>query len=726
MPPTHFMLLWHMHQPYYKDLAADFYTMPWVRLHALKDYYGMVAMLREFPSVHVTFNLVPSLIAQIRDYAADTAREEAYSVAFKPAERLTLEERQAVLHYGFQINHRLLNRYPRFRELYDKARPAELRTTMARYFTVQDILDLQVLSQVAWFDEIYLNQDPEISRLAQRGRGFTEEDKALLRAKELEILNRVLEEYRSAEARGQIEISTSPFYHPILPLLCDSQVAAESHPGMRLPGRIFRHPEDARDQLRAAVELHTRVFGRRPRGLWPSEGSLSEEVLRIAAEEGFEWTACDEGVLGRSLGVGFSRRGDGSVAGARELYRPYRFSAGDRAISIFFRDHEISDLIGFVYSRMRPEAAAVDLYTRLVAAGRSVGEHPAVVSVILDGENAWEFYPGNGREFLRNFYALLEDSSSLRAVTASEALRAVPAGVLTHLVPGSWINANFDVWIGHEEDHRAWELLTEAREFFGQRAGDPNLAPGDVEKARHELWVAEGSDWCWWYGPEHSTDNDERFDLLYRQHLSNIYHLLGASPPDILALPIKRPRFAARHVPPSAPLSPVIDGQVTTYFEWLGAGFYSPDHRSGTLHGAAPYIDTLYYGEADGVLYLRVDLGDHFLKLHPEFEVRFNLRCGERAVRLHAEVLREPSGTRLGSVRLWEGEEVRPVSSSLLRIAAGNVLELALSKVLLSTHARGSLTERTELQLSLWARELPVEIVPPEGWLTLLEPEVMY
>ena len=572
MPQTYLMLLWHMHQPFYKDLAEDAYTMPWTRMHTLKDYYGMVRILQEFPSVHVTFNLVPSLIWQIQDYARDTAREPAYDATFKAASDMTEDDRATLLSSAFQINHdNLLNRYPRFSELWEKANKSGL-TTAAKAFTSQEILDLQVLSQVAWFDEIFLSDDADLARLVKKQRGYSERDKALVRKKELELFNLTLEEYRLAADRGQVELSTSAFYHPILPLVCDTAIAQESHPGVKLPRRRFRHPEDARDQLQAAIAMHERVFGRRPQGLWPSEGSVSDEVLNLAADMGFTWAATDEGVLGRTKEMGFYRRGDGTLQGGEELYRPHLLTTSGKSIPIFFRDHQLSDLVGFVYSRMEAQAAAEDLHHRIKAAGRSAGDRPAVVSVILDGENAWEYYPGNGREFLKSFYGRIASDPELRAVTASEALKVTQQGSLSHIVPGSWINANYNVWIGADEDNRAWDLLSEARDFYALHSKSPTVTPENLRLAQQELWVAEGSDWNWWYGPEHSTANDEEFDLLYRKHLSNIYRLLGGSPTDELAVPIKRPRVSARTVAPSAQIHPKIDGRVTTYFEWMGAG----------------------------------------------------------------------------------------------------------------------------------------------------------
>jgi alpha-amylase/alpha-mannosidase (GH57 family) len=713
MPHTYLMLLWHMHQPYYKDLAEDIYTMPWVRLHTLKDYYGMVSILRDFPSVHATFNLVPSLVLQIEDYARDTAHEPAYDLAFKPVAQMTAADRAELLSSAFQINRdNLLNRYPRFRELWEKSQKSELATA-AKLYTPQDLVDLQVLSQVAWFDEIYLAGDAEIAGLVKKERGYSERDKALLRKKEIELFNVTLKAYREAAEQGQIEISTSPFYHPILPLLCDTNIAQESHPGVKLPRRRFRHPEDARDQLRTALELHEREFGRRPRGLWPSEGSVSDEVLRLAAEEGFIWAASDEGVLGRTRQMDFYRRGDGTLQGGEELYRPHAVSTGGQPVSLFFRDHQLSDLIGFVYSRMDAQAAAADLHQRIKSAGRSTGQRPAVVSIMLDGENAWEYYPGNGREFLKAFYGRLASDPEVRAITASEALQVTEPGALPHIVPGSWINANFDIWIGADEDNRAWDMLNDARDFYAQRANNPKLKAENCRLAQQELWVAEGSDWCWWYGPEHSTANDDEFDLLYRKHLSNIYRLLGGSPTDDLAVPIKRPHVHAVNVAPSARITPVVDGLVTTYFEWLGAGVYLPDYRSGSMHGVSQLVEALFYGYSDQAVFLRVDLSETFRHDHPEFDVRVNVG-GDSSARLHAAV-------RAGSV--GEVEFLKGGESLLVPLATGDQVQVAFKQIVeirLDFSVLGVTPhERINLQVSIWVNDLPLQVIPQEGWLTL-------
>jgi alpha-amylase/alpha-mannosidase (GH57 family) len=714
MAPIRLMLLWHMHQPYYKDLVENRYAMPWVRLHTLKDYYGMVAMIEEFPTVHMTFNLVPSLIVQIQDYASGAAREESLELAFRPARDLTPAERERLVKYAFQVNfENLLNRYPRFQELFEKSRGADGEPAASRIAGLQEILDLQVLSQLAWFDEIYLASDPEINALVARGRDYTEQDKEVLRAKEAEIFQQTLEVYRKASERGQIEISTSPFYHPILPLLCDTYIAQESSPGIHLPSQRFRHPEDARAQLREAVALHEKTFGRRPRGLWPSEGSVSEEALRIAAEEGFIWAATDEGILGRSMHTYFHRHNDGTVQDGRLLYQPHRYKAGSQSIDLFFRDHQLSDLIGFVYSRMDPETAAHDLIHRIRMAARSAGDQASVVTIILDGENAWEYYPGNGREFLKRFYGLLASAPDIQALTPSEILATTPPNPLPRLMPGSWINANFNVWIGADEDNKAWDLLSDARNFFAKQSSRPDLNSDRIALARQELWIAEGSDWCWWYGPEHSTANDEEFDHLFRKHLSNIYRLLQGETPIELAAPIKRPRVGGYNIFPTALISPAIDGRETTYFEWLGAGIYLPDYRSGSIHQSGQFIKELHYGYDESALYLRVDLKSEFARKQHDFEIRVSID-GENHSRLQATISRDT----LTRVEFWDGDQKLQYPSEVrnqVQVAYEHIFELRLNYSILHLDS----PQRIALQVSFWVNQLPVQTVPREGWLSL-------
>jgi alpha-amylase/alpha-mannosidase (GH57 family) len=718
MNRIHLVLLWHMHQPQYRDPETGRYVLPWTRLHALKDYYGMVEMLREFPNFHATFNIVPALGIQLEEYASGNFNEPWFSLAFKNTDELTRVDKSEILSRAFQVNYeRLMSRWPRFVELYEWSRPAGGAQALVA-FTPRDWRDLQVLSQFAWMEESWLQKDEIVSRLAAKGKDYNEKDKAALKEKQQELLRLVLPAYRQAASRGQIEISTTPFYHPILPLICDSDIARVANPATLLPRRAFRRPEDAREHLQLARQYHEKTFGVKPAGLWPSEGSVSDQALSIAAQEGFEWFGTDEGVLGRTLSVGFSRDSNGIPANADRLYKPWRVHLGDRAITGFFRDHHLSDLVGFVYSRSDPKGAAADLHSRLRALGEKVsGDQPLTLSLFLDGENAWEYFPGNGREFLREFYRRVESDPDIRALTASEAIAAAGEIPTTNgIFPASWINANFDVWIGHSEDIAAWELLWDAREGYARAVeartkGRPGAPTETALKEAHEsLLAAEGSDWCWWFGPEHSTANDAEFDALYRKHLTGVYLALGQVAPEELAKPIKgRPEHAVQ-LAPTGFLRVKIDGRDTSYFEWLGAGLYSPERRGGSMHGRVFYLHELHYGFEDDRFCVRIDtFAETMSELEdPEFRVTIS---GAEELTIVVKLDR-------GRIQEFAVEKERVCllnPKSVAEAAFERILEVAIQRNQLNLKGQNKL----RLGVALWHGGLPVDVLPAEGFLDL-------
>jgi alpha-amylase/alpha-mannosidase (GH57 family) len=729
------VVLWHQHQPFYKDLVTGQYRLPWTRLHALKDYYGIVKLLDEFPQVHQTFNLVPSLINQIQDYVSGEAQDPFLQVASKPAKDLSEQERRFALQYLFQANLvNVIGRYPRYRELWEKFHgTGDSPERAEKYFQSQDLTDLQVLSQIGWFDEYFL-AEKDVAELIRKGRNYTLEDQRFVMARQRELLGRVLPVHAEAVKKGSIEISTSPFYHPILPLLCDTNMGAVSSPGLPLPQNRFRHPEDAREQLQRGLDLHEKIFGIRPQGVWPSEGSVSEETLAIAHRLGVRWMATDEGVLGRSLNLNFSRDGSGYLNAdlALKLYTIYRYENAGTEMNLIFRDHTLSDLIGFVYSGMPPQDAANNLIQKIKESAQSIiaKGQDAVVPIILDGENAWEYYPNSGREFLRRFYDALQNDPGIEAVTVSEAVaRHKTPGHLKSLVPGSWINANFNVWIGAPEDNKAWDYLYHARNFYEQ------AAPGATEKQRQlayeELLIAEGSDWNWWYGPEHHSANDRDFDELYRKHLSNVYQALGGIPPDYLAQPIiagvARPLFT----PQSAYIHPRITGDMVRYFEWMGAAIYTADGRSGAMHGKQFLMDEVFAGIDEEYVYGRLD----FAGKVPEdpFEVVVNLESWARNSTKPRRELRLGASVSEGHITSWQvlqGDELLADSSDSARVVLDRNFEFRvplqwlLAAPVEIDKARGPkssdlLTVRVRLRFSLWQSKLPVDALPTEGWIDL-------
>jgi alpha-amylase/alpha-mannosidase (GH57 family) len=741
MPRIRVAILWHMHQPFYKDLVSGEYRLPWVRMHALKDYYGMVKLLDEFPDIHQTFNLVPSLIVQIQDYVAGTARDPFLDVVSRPAYELSEGERRFALDYLFHANvNHMIGRYPRYRELYEMFRGAGGDSARSlRVFQTQDIADLQVLSQLAWYDEFFLAQ-PELAELAKKGRGYTVEEQRFIIGKQREIMAAVLPAHAEAAQRGSVEISASPFYHPILPLLCDTDQGAVSHPGIRLPQSPFRFPDDAREQLQRGLDLHQRVFGVRPRGVWPSEGSVSEQVLEIAAELGIRWMATDEGVLGRTLGFQFSRDAGGRLnpGGAERLYAPWLYEKGATRMPMVFRDHALSDLIGFIYSGMPARDAAQHFLRSIKEAAAPVlaQGRDALVPIILDGENAWEYYEHSGRDFLRRVYEGLRNEGELEPVTMSEGIerhRDLPR--LTGLVPGSWINANFDIWIGAPEDNKAWDYLAAARAFYAQAA---KMAPPDRRQlAFEEILIAEGSDWNWWYGPEHHSANDRDFDELFRKHLSNVYQALGADPPMYLAQPIAAGVVRPTYAPQTAYIHPRVRADFTRYFDWIGAAMYSADRHTGSMHGKVFQLDAIYAGIDEKNLYGRLD----FIGGVPQDAVHLVVVIEAAAGAGDAAATAGPGGAR----RVWGAAEVARSfrleveveggKAAHWRLRAGNIeqplagdekpggaritlfknFEFQLPLALLGA----SLGSTLRMRFSLWRDHLPLDALPVEGSLDL-------
>jgi alpha-amylase/alpha-mannosidase (GH57 family) len=718
MSSIRLVFLWHMHQPYYKDLVTGQYRLPWVRLHALKDYYGMVKLLDEFPDVHQTFNLVPSLITQIQDYVTGQAQDPFWQVASFPAHALDFNERLFAIQYLFQANtDNMIGRYPRYRELWAQYRSKpEDAPRLVSQLNNTDLTDLQVLSQIAWMDEFFL-EDPDIQKLVTKGRGYSADDQQLVIKKQNEFLAMVLPAYAKAAQRGSIEISTSPFYHPILPLVCDTDAGSVSHSGLPLPANRFQHPDDARAQIRRGIELHEKVFGMRPRGMWPSEGSVSNDVLRIAHEEGLDWLATDEGVLGRSIGYLFRRDGTGKLEpeAAEKLYRVYRWEKADARMNMVFRDHSLSDLIGFVYSGMPARDAANDFLHRVkesaapvLATGRD-----AVVPIILDGENAWESYPRSGREFLRRVYDGIQNDPALEAMTVAEAVKVEKSPEpLASIFPGSWINANFDIWIGAPEDNTAWDYLSAARDFYAQNAD--NVSSAQRELAFEELLIAEGSDWNWWYGPEHHSDNDRDFDELYRKHLSNVYHALGAAPPDALAQPIAGRHEKPHFTPQSAYIHPHIDGRDIGYFDWLGSATHVADRHSSAMHGKIFLLDTGYAGVDESSLYCRLDF------LEPatswaiaDTRVVITVESMPQDAALPIVSYRLQSDIAGGAIKTWKfcenGTEKPPGPG--LRVEMDAILECQIPLSELKAEQGTVLRVR----FSVWRDHLPIDALPQEG-----------
>jgi alpha-amylase/alpha-mannosidase (GH57 family) len=587
--------LWHMHQPNYRDPIRKMYSMPWVRLHSVKAYYDMAVMARNHPGMELTFNLVPSLLEQLEGYAAG-GEDYELMLARKPPSELTLDEKKALLGRFFQANiETMIKPLPRYLQLLQYRGIAGTRAEIAnaaQEFAAQDFLDLQVLFNLSWLG-FSAREDPDLRRIIRKGRLFTIEERDLVLDRQREIMARIIPLYRESWGKGIIDITASPFYHPILPLLCDTSISCEGMPGCKLPKRPYRHPQDADRQVRMGIEYFEKNLGRAPEGMWPSEGAVSPAALEILHEEGIRWAATDEAILARSVKA-FDR--------ARDLYVPWEA----HGVKVFFRDRILSDQIGFVYARNPASVSVDDFVSRLKQIGSGGGRSHRCVSVILDGENPWETYPNSGKEFLDTLYSRLIAEPSIKPISFHRYLEEFPTGKsIKSIFPGSWINANFDTWIGDQEENDGWDALNNTRDaLVGVEDG---LSPGDREEAWNEIYKAEGSDWFWWYGDDHTSPNDSEFDRLFRAHLERIYHILGIDAPVEITEPIIKRLSVRADVEPTGLITPTVDGRSTTFYEWISAGWLPTSGPEGVMSGGESVITGIYYGFDLASCYFRLD-----------------------------------------------------------------------------------------------------------------------
>ena len=616
MQPVCLAFFWHQHQPYYPDRVGGENYMPWVRLHGTKDYWGMAWHIKEVPEFRCTINLVPSLLQQLLAYTDDGASDRHLDVSRIPADGLSESDVRYMLDQFFMANFdHMIRPYPRYLELSQKRGGGHEPIERAiKRFTERDLRDLQVWSNLTWMHPLLFDQDAELKALLQKGQNYTEADKAWLLRKQLDVLREIVPLHKQLMQGGQVELTTTPYYHPILPLLYDKRSARQAMPGCALPKHLDSYRDDANIHLRKAIEYHQKLFGAAPVGMWPSEGSVSQEIIPAIADVGIHWIATDEEILAASTNGHVSRDGGGYMRHPELLYRPWKVEEQGRSLSIVFRDHALSDLIGFQYQRTDATHAANDLLGKVEAIGRAVEPHnagrKALVPIILDGENCWEYYHDGGVKFLRALYRGCAQRPTIRPVRMSDYLReSPPHDRIGQLFAGSWISHNFAIWIGHPEDNSAWDLVHQTREFLKQSQSLGSAPPDVLARAWEEIYIAEGSDWYWWFGDDHSSAQDALFDQLFRKHLKNVYILLKTPYPPQLDRPVSRGEQRPIHSRPRG-LCPVrVDGR-RTFFEWINAGQYISGSERGTMTMVTQsLVREVFFGFDDRRFLLRLDTG---------------------------------------------------------------------------------------------------------------------
>ncbi|MBE0491348.1 MAG: glycoside hydrolase [Sulfurospirillum sp.] len=561
--------LWHMHQPDYRD-ASGIMQMPWVFLHAIKDYYDMPWMVAQVDGIKATFNITPPLITQLELYYEHSHTKDKFlSLWYANPTQLQEDDRNWLIKICKTPQYeRMINPLPRFVQLH-----------AMEHYNNAELIELEVLFMLAWCGTYLKTQNPTIKALIQKTSGFTQEDKIVLLLELEQFVSKIFAYYKELHVKGIVALATTPLNHPILPLLLDMNNAIAANPSTNIPTQHICLRDDALMQVQKAQELFVEKFGFKARGFWPAEGAVDVKSAEIFRSSNLEWIATDEAILLKSL----------HVNDKNHIYVPYDFNG----LKIYFRDHYLSDLIGFEYRYKNEQTAADDFVSRLQ---RIQDTNPqALVSVILDGENAWEFYEQNAYKFFMALYTSLQKLSWCELITMDEAL-SLPATKLDTLASGSWIHGEFNTWVGHKEKTRAWELLFVAKKDYEYHKND--LDEKTIQQITHHFLAAECSDWFWWYGDDHFSDFSTEFDALFRSHLIDIYLLMQVTPPADFFIPIAKNKSVQNFwIQPQSDISPRIDGKRDSFFEWIGCGVVDESRIFSTMDKVRGPVKRILYGQ---------------------------------------------------------------------------------------------------------------------------------
>ncbi len=548
------VFLWHMHQPDYRDYSTGDFVLPWVYLHAIKDYSDMAYHLEQHPGVKAVVNFVPILLDQLEDYEQQFSSGQIRDPLLRLLVRenlndITSAERQLVLESCFRSNlSKMVAPYPAYKRLFDLFKMIESKGQVSQsYLSGQYMADLLTWYHLAWFGETVRRENDVLIQMMSKDENFTHADRKIIFDLIGTIIAGIIPRYRKLAESGQIEISATPHYHPLAPLLLDFNSARECVPDSTLPQALCYPGGKSRveSHIGSTVKSHFSRFGVTPQGIWPAEGAVSTTLLEVLAGQECRWVASGEGVLANSL-----RKVGELPARAQYLYRPYRLQGAANSVNCFFRDDRLSDLIGFEYSNWNGKDASNNFLAQLmdIANQAGTGETP-LVGIILDGENAWEYYPYNGYHFINDLYTSLEKHQAIRTTTYSEYLDAsaktgannvAKTGELPGLVAGSWVYGTFSTWIGSTDKNHAWDLLCMAKQSYDMVMAAGRLSQKEKKAAERQLSSCESSDWFWWFGDYNPSDAVGSFDRLYRHNLMQLYRLLKLPVPESLNKPISQ------------------------------------------------------------------------------------------------------------------------------------------------------------------------------------------
>lgn len=597
---------WHMHQPVYQLSPAGDYLMPWTRLHAVKDYLDMVTLLDNFKNIRLNLNVVPVLLDAFIDYGEKGMHDLHSRLTVTDIKDLSSDDKEFILNNFFDSNYRnMIFPHEEYNRLFQKRQSMSEADISA--FSDEEYSDLMALFNLVWFDPAYKNEYLELKKLFKKGKGYTLDDRRKIIEIQRDIIRRIIPAYRKYLEDGKIEVTTSPYYHPILPILLDiKSIKIANKDG--LPSDL-KMPLDAKLQTVSALDRIEELLGKRPRGIWPSEHCVSPKELDMFKEIGVDWSISDEGILSESIKFDFVRDFKGYLEDPYHLVKSYEYKNG---LKMLFRNSLIPNLIGFEYPNYDSVLAANDLYDRIKVMQSKLLSSPDenhILTIAMDGENCWENYPNDGQIFLKTLYELIENDESLETVLISGYMdKEKYHKPLKSIASGSWINRNFKLWIDEPLKNLAWNYLKQVRDDFSKYVKENPYNP-NIELARRELFIAEGSDWFWWYGEPNDSGRDNIFDYIYREHLKNIYLYLGLEAPDYLDIPLlsaitKPSRY------PKGEINPLIDGQDKQEDDsWLNAGCISiPD---GPVIKENKFFDKICFGYDKDNFYLRFYVNEY-------------------------------------------------------------------------------------------------------------------
>ena len=595
---------WHMHQPVYQLSPESDYLMPWVRLHAVKDYLDMLLLADKFKNLKLNFNLVPVLLDALIDYGENEYHDIHSRLTVTDIDDLTDDDKEFILSNFFDANfHSMIlpnSEYNRLLQKYQSTSENDINI-----FSAQEYSDLMALFNLVWIDSSFKNMYPELKKLIKKGKNYSLSDRIKIIEIHREIIRQIIPTYKKFADQGKIEITTSPYYHPIVPIMLDIKDVKKTSTN-DLPGNL-KMELDAKMQTEMALDRIEELFGVRPKGIWPSEQCVSAKELDLFKNLGLKWTISDEGILANSINFEFVRDFRGYLEDPYHLLKSYRYKNG---LDIIFRDSVIPNLIGFEYPNHDPEKAANDLYDRIKSAQHKLLSSPDenhLLTIAMDGENCWENYTHDGATFLETIYGLIENDPTLETVLISDYLEKDTPKPLNKISSGSWVNRNFKLWIDEPLKNLAWTYLKQVREDFSNYVKKNPINP-NIEAARKELFICEGSDWFWWYCEPNNSGRDNIFDYIFREHLKNIYLYLGLEPPEYLDTPLlsaisKPSRY------PKGEFTPVIDGKTKDDESWLNAGCISiPD---GPVLKEDKFYDRICFGYDKDNLYLRFYINEY-------------------------------------------------------------------------------------------------------------------